>query len=58
MIDNLKSGKGTNTISPKEFLFKYIRFSPWIILSVVAFLVAAYIKLRYTLPFMWLRVSF
>src|SRR5690348_654716 len=35
-------------ISPKEFLFKYIRYLPWIIGSVLLFCFFAYIKIRYT----------
>ena len=34
----------------KDFLFKYLRYLPWIITSVVLFLVLAYIKIRYTVP--------
>src|SRR5215203_1379711 len=34
--------------SPREFVLKYLKYVPWIILSVSFFLVMAYAKLRYS----------
>lgn len=36
--------------SPRELVFKYIRYIPWLILSVSLLLAGAYIKLRYSIP--------
>jgi capsular exopolysaccharide synthesis family protein len=36
------------TVGPKEFIFKYLHYLPWIIISCLLFLVFAYIKIRYT----------
>lgn len=44
--DEKRSGK-TWTLSPKDFLFKYLRFLPWVIFSAMLFLCLAYIKNRY-----------
>jgi tyrosine-protein kinase Etk/Wzc len=38
------------TISPRELIFKYIRYVPWLAISVAIMLVLAYIKLRYSTP--------
>ena len=36
--------------TPRELFLKYVRFLPWIILSVVLMLSLAYLKLRYSTP--------
>lgn len=36
-------------LSPKDFLFKYLRFLPWVIVSVAFFICLAYIKNRYAI---------
>ncbi len=41
-----KSGK----LGPKEFIFKYLRYLPWIMVSAGIFLVMGYLKIRYTVP--------
>lgn len=38
------------SISPREVIFKYIRYLPWLILSVAILLALAYLKLRYSTP--------
>jgi tyrosine-protein kinase Etk/Wzc len=38
------------TISPRELIFKYMRYIPWVAISVAIMLVGAYIKLRYSTP--------
>ncbi|HEY6900805.1 MAG TPA: polysaccharide biosynthesis tyrosine autokinase [Puia sp.] len=35
-------------LEPREMVFKYIRYLPWVIVSVLIFLLIAYIKIRYT----------
>jgi tyrosine-protein kinase Etk/Wzc len=42
--------KKQSIISPREFVFKYIRYLPWLIISVSLMLVLAYIKIRYSTP--------
>jgi len=37
-----------SNLSPREIVARYLRFAPWIILSLSLFLIAAYIKLRYS----------
>lgn len=37
-------------ISPREIIARYIRYFPWLILSVLLMLTVAYIKLRYSTP--------
>jgi tyrosine-protein kinase Etk/Wzc len=37
-------------ITPRELFFKYIRYLPWIIISVALVLMLAYLKLRYSTP--------
>lgn len=53
MNDELKlpgkaGGSRDTNISPREIIFRYLQFAPWIILSVFIFLAAAFIKLRYS----------
>lgn len=42
--------RGRLLISPKEIVFKYLRYLPWVIVSVVLMCAGAYIKLRYSIP--------
>jgi tyrosine-protein kinase Etk/Wzc len=42
--------RAKNAISPREIIFRYIHFVPWVIISVAVALVGAYVKLRYTTP--------
>lgn len=44
--DERRPGKSWS-LSPKDFLFKYLHFLPWIIFSAILFLCLAYIKDRY-----------
>lgn len=37
-------------ISPREVIFKYIHYVPWVVISVSLALVGAYVKLRYSTP--------
>jgi hypothetical protein len=37
-------------VSPRELIFKYIRYVPWLIISVSLMLALAYVKLRYSTP--------
>src|SRR5688500_15893312 len=43
-----KPGRQALTVSPKELIFKYIRYLPLVLLSVLIALTAAFIKLRYS----------
>lgn len=46
------SGKADNawTAGPKDFIFRYLHYLPWIIISTGLFLTLAYIKIRYSTP--------
>jgi len=35
---------------PRDFLFKYLRYLPWLIISLLLFLFFGYIKIRYSVP--------
>jgi uncharacterized protein involved in exopolysaccharide biosynthesis len=48
--ENLDNQRSRVAISPKEIIFRYIHFLPWVVLSVTVALVGAYIKLRYSAP--------
>src|SRR5215475_3057841 len=44
-----KAAKLTN-FTPRELMFKYIRYLPWVIVSVAIMLLLAYVQLRYSTP--------
>src|SRR5450432_1096994 len=44
------SGKKQVAISPRELIFKYLKYLPWIVVSVAFMLLLAYVKLRYSTP--------
>jgi tyrosine-protein kinase Etk/Wzc len=44
------SQKRQGGISPRELVFKYIRYLPWVIISVALLLTLAWLKLRYSTP--------
>ena len=51
MSEEIKSSQRPKlTISPREIIFRYIRYLPWVIISISLALVVAYIKLRYSTP--------
>lgn len=52
-----KSPEKPGTLGPKEFLFKYLRYLPWIAVSAVVFLVIGYLKIRYTDPIYHVQAS-
>jgi uncharacterized protein involved in exopolysaccharide biosynthesis len=37
-------------LAPREFIFKYLKYLPWLILCVLIGLIIAFIKIRYTIP--------
>src|SRR5687768_10997993 len=37
-------------ISPRELIFRYIKYLPWVVLSISLALSLAYVKLRYSTP--------
>jgi tyrosine-protein kinase Etk/Wzc len=49
VFDNLSSKKHL-AISPRELMLKYLRYLPWVIVSVALMLLLAYLKLRYETP--------
>lgn len=42
--------KQKQAISPREFILRYVKYLPWILLSIAAALIIAKIKLRYATP--------
>src|ERR1700689_2440212 len=38
------------TVGPKDFLFKYLKYIPWVIICIAVALVLAYLKIRWTPP--------
>jgi len=45
-----ESQRAKLAISPREIISKYIRHLPWLVISVLLMLTAAYVKLRYSTP--------
>lgn len=45
-----ESQRAKLVISPREIIAKYIRHLPWLVISVLLMLTAAYVKLRYSIP--------
>lgn len=45
-----KSSKKNIAISPRELVLKYLRYLPWLVVSVAIMLLLAYLKLRYEIP--------
>ena len=39
------------TATPRDFIAKYIRFLPWIVISIAIALSIAWVKLRYSIPY-------
>jgi tyrosine-protein kinase Etk/Wzc len=51
-IPNTNSPKPESalTAGPKDFIFRYLRYIPWVLVSLALFLTLAYIKIRYSTP--------
>src|SRR5580704_7597409 len=45
------------TIGPREFVIKYLRYLPWVLICAALALVFAYIKIRYTTPIFQVQSS-
>jgi tyrosine-protein kinase Etk/Wzc len=45
---NIPSQRAKLALSPRELIFRYIRYLPWVVISLSLALVVAYIKLRYS----------
>ena len=48
--ENIFSPTTKESLSPRELIFKYLRYLPWVAISVAIALVGAYVKLRYSPP--------
>lgn len=48
--EHISNQRTTLKISPRELIFKYIRYLPWVVISLAVTLVLAYLKLRYSTP--------
>lgn len=49
MEEQLNHQKEKNwAFSPREFIFKYLKYAPWLIISMAVMLILAFIKLRYS----------
>jgi tyrosine-protein kinase Etk/Wzc len=47
---SISTQKSKVTISPKEIIFRYIKYLPWVVISISIALSLAYVKLRYSTP--------
>ena len=48
-VDNIVPNQRPKvTVTPRELIFKYIRYLPWVIISVAVMLMLGYVKLRYS----------
>src|SRR5688572_24714072 len=45
---DIKHERKKLVVSPKELIYKYLKYLPWVALSVIIALTAAFIKLRYS----------
>jgi tyrosine-protein kinase Etk/Wzc len=51
LLGESNTGSKTSwTMGPKEFIFKYLVYLPWVLISAGLFVSLAYIKIRYTTP--------
>lgn len=50
MAEIIQNKKQATNPTPKELIFKYLPYLPWVLLSLLLFLVGAFIKLRYSAP--------
>src|SRR5689334_21652754 len=48
--ETISKQRAKATVSPRDIIFKYIRYVPWLAISIAVMLVLAYINLRYTTP--------
>lgn len=46
----ISSQRAKVTISPKDIIFRYIKYLPWVVISMSIALSLAYVKLRYSTP--------
>lgn len=46
----LETPENKFSVNPKELVAKYLKYLPWVVISVIVFLVLAYIKIRYSTP--------
>ncbi|MBN8855473.1 MAG: hypothetical protein BGO55_27670 [Sphingobacteriales bacterium 50-39] len=46
--ETLAQQDNSRAFNPKDFLMKYLRYLPWIVMSAILFLVLAYAKVRYS----------
>lgn len=46
----ISTQKSKVTISPKDIIFRYIKYLPWVVISISIALSLAYVKLRYSTP--------
>jgi tyrosine-protein kinase Etk/Wzc len=49
-LTNNTTQKKQGIFSPRDLIFKYIRYLPWIVISVSLTMALAYLKLRYSTP--------
>jgi capsular exopolysaccharide synthesis family protein len=46
----LESLENKFSFGPREFLARYLKYLPWVVSSVIVFVILAYIKIRYSTP--------
>lgn len=50
MQENTTTQRSKESLTPRELILKYLRYLPWVVISVAIALVGAYVKLRYSTP--------
>ncbi|HEY4877276.1 MAG TPA: hypothetical protein VIH86_16985, partial [Puia sp.] len=56
--NNLLVKEGLLSLGPRDFILKYLKYLPWILICVAISLVVAYIRIRYTAPIFTMQASF
>jgi len=50
MSEIITNNQHKSAISPREIAFRYMRYLPWVVISIAIVLMCAYVKLRYSTP--------
>src|SRR5579872_4356477 len=46
----LANNPDRSSVGPKEFLARYLKYLPWIVVTTIVFLIMAYLRIRYSTP--------
>ncbi len=50
IVNPISASESSSSLSPREFIYKYLKYLPWIVIFGIIGLALAYIKLRYIVP--------